>query len=62
MTKTVVLYTVSILSVLALSTVYPKIAVYLVGLLIIGVLVEHGTEYANIISGVQAVSTGEALK
>lgn len=54
MTKTVILYVVSTLAVLALSSVYPKLAIYLVALLIIGVLAQHGADYADLINSASA--------
>lgn len=51
--KTFFLYAVSALAVLALADLYPKLAMFFVGLLILGVLAEHGSEYAAMLNAAQ---------
>lgn len=53
MNKTVLLYSISGLSVLALADIYPKLAMFLVGLLIVGVLAVHGDDYAALLNSAQ---------
>lgn len=47
--KTFFLYAVSSIAVLALAAFYPRIAALLVGLLILGVLAQHGADYAKLL-------------
>lgn len=49
MNKTVVLYGISALSLLALADYYPRLATLFALLLILGVLAEHGADYAGLL-------------
>ena len=51
--KTVFLYAISALLVIALAGVYPRLAMVFVGLLILGVIVEHGADYAAMLNALQ---------
>lgn len=53
MNKTFFLYAISALTILALANFYPRIAALFVGLLILGVLAEHGDEYAKLLDSAQ---------
>jgi hypothetical protein len=53
MNKTVFLYAISAISLLALANFYPKIASFLVAILILGVLAQHGDEYAKLLDSMQ---------
>lgn len=59
--KTFLLYAISALSVLALAAFYPRTAALLVGILILGVLAQHGTEYADLLNAASG-HTGEKKK
>lgn len=54
MNKTVFLYAVSALSIIALASAYPTLAKSIVGIMILGLLAMHGPEYAALLTATTA--------
>jgi len=58
MNKTFFLYAVSALAILALADFYPKLSMFFVGLLILGVITVHGSDYADLLNKAQGQKGG----